>query len=54
MGGYGYEPEFDGEAFCREGVILVTINYRLGILGFLIIQTFLEKVHIMFLETTDI
>lgn len=34
MGGYGYEPEFDGEAFCREGVILVTINYRLGIFGF--------------------
>lgn len=33
--GYGSEPEFDGEAFCREGVILVTINYRLGILGFL-------------------
>lgn len=35
MGGYGSEPEFDGEAFCREGVILVTFNYRLGILGFL-------------------
>lgn len=34
MGGYGFEPEFDGEAFCREGIILVTINYRLGILGF--------------------
>lgn len=34
MGGYGFEPEFDGEAFCREGVILVTINYRLGIFGF--------------------
>ena len=33
-GGYGSEPEFDGEAFCREGVILVTCNYRLGILGF--------------------
>lgn len=33
-GGYGTEPEFDGEAFCREGVILVTFNYRLGILGF--------------------
>jgi len=32
--GYGTEPEFDGEAFCREGVILVTCNYRLGILGF--------------------
>lgn len=34
MGGYGFEPEFDGEAFCREGVILVSINYRLGIFGF--------------------
>ena len=34
MGGYGFEPEFDGEAFCREGVILVTINYRLGVFGF--------------------
>lgn len=33
-GGYGFEPEFDGEAFCREGVILVTFNYRLGIFGF--------------------
>lgn len=34
-GGYGHEKEFDGEAFCKQGVILVTINYRLGILGFL-------------------
>jgi para-nitrobenzyl esterase len=34
LGGYGHEMEFDGEAFCREGVILVTINYRVGILGF--------------------
>lgn len=33
-GGYGSEPEFDGEAFCRENVILVTFNYRLGIFGF--------------------
>ena len=33
-GGYGSEPEFDGEAFCREGVILVSFNYRLGIFGF--------------------
>lgn len=33
-GGYGFEPEFDGESFCKKGVILVTINYRLGILGF--------------------
>lgn len=33
-GGYGFEASFDGEAFCRKGVILVTINYRLGLLGF--------------------
>lgn len=32
--GYGHEREFDGEAFCRRGVILVTIQYRLGIFGF--------------------
>ena len=34
MHGYGHEIEFDGEAFCRRGVILVTINYRLGIMGY--------------------
>lgn len=33
--GYGHEKEFDGEEFCKRGVILVTINYRLGIFGFL-------------------
>lgn len=34
-GGYGHETEFDGRAFAGQGVILVTINYRLGMLGFL-------------------
>lgn len=33
--GYGSEIEFDGEAFSKKGVILVTVNYRLGVLGFL-------------------
>ena len=33
--GYSHEIEFDGDAFCRRGVILVTINYRLNILGLL-------------------
>ena len=33
--GYASEPEFDGAAFCRHGVILVTVGYRLGALGFL-------------------
>ena len=35
LGGFGHEKEFDGEAYCRRGVILVTSNYRLGPLGFL-------------------
>ena len=33
--GYSYEMEFDGEGFAKRGVILVTIAYRLGALGFL-------------------
>lgn len=33
-GGYSYEMEFDGESFCKRGVILVTVAYRLGALGF--------------------
>lgn len=35
MGGCGHEKEFDGQAYCKRGVILVTINYRLSIWGFL-------------------
>jgi para-nitrobenzyl esterase len=34
-GGWGFEIEMDGEAWAERDVILVTINYRLGILGFL-------------------
>ena len=34
-GGYNCEMEFDGEAYCRKDVILVTINYRVNIFGFL-------------------
>jgi para-nitrobenzyl esterase len=33
--GSGSLPSFDGEALARHGVIAVTINYRLGPLGFL-------------------
>lgn len=36
LGGFGHEKEFDGAAYCRRGVILVTINYRLGPIGFLV------------------
>lgn len=35
LGGFGSELEFDGEAWCRRGVILVTINYRVNAFGFL-------------------
>lgn len=35
MGGFGHEKEFDGAAYCKRGVILVTISYRLGPIGFL-------------------
>ncbi len=34
-GGWGYEPEFDGKVWAQKGVVLVTINYRLGVYGFL-------------------
>ena len=34
LNGFGSEIEFDGEGFARRGVILVTINYRLGAFGF--------------------
>lgn len=33
--GYGHEMEFDGAEYNKRGVILVTVNYRIGVLGFL-------------------
>lgn len=35
FGGSSSEPEFDGEAYCRRGIIFVSVNYRLGAIGFL-------------------
>ena len=32
--GSGSQPDFSGEQFAKDGVILVTFNYRLGRLGF--------------------
>ncbi|GHV21518.1 carboxylic ester hydrolase [Clostridia bacterium] len=34
-GGSGTVPLYDGEAMARKGVVFVTINYRLGLFGFL-------------------
>lgn len=33
--GYSHEMEFDGEALAKRGIILVTVGYRLSVLGFL-------------------
>ena len=32
--GYGHEIEIDGDAICNRGVILVSINYRVGLFGY--------------------
>jgi len=32
--GSASEPRYDGEALARHGVIVITINYRLGVFGF--------------------
>ena len=33
--GTGAVPVYDGEALARKGLVVVTVNYRLGVLGFL-------------------
>jgi para-nitrobenzyl esterase len=35
VNGSGAVPQYDGTAFARDGVVVVTINYRLGVDGFL-------------------
>lgn len=35
QGGSGREPMYDGAQLARRGVVVVTINYRLGVLGWL-------------------
>lgn len=35
VAGSASDPRCDGESFARKGVVFVTINYRVGVLGFL-------------------
>lgn len=34
-GGYAFEPPYDGAAFAREGIVCISVAYRLGVFGFL-------------------
>ncbi|RNL53398.1 carboxylesterase/lipase family protein [Pedobacter jejuensis] len=35
VAGDGSEPRYDGEAMAKQGIVVLTINYRLGIFGFM-------------------
>jgi para-nitrobenzyl esterase len=35
VAGDGSEPRYDGEALAKKGIVTVTINYRLGVFGFM-------------------
>ena len=41
--GWGHEPEIDGKMMNQKGVILVTIGYRLGAMGFLAHPEFAKR-----------
>ncbi|MFR5602067.1 MAG: carboxylesterase/lipase family protein [Lachnospiraceae bacterium] len=42
-GGCGHEKHFDGTAYCKQGVIVVTLNYRLGPMGFVSLPELKEE-----------
>src|SRR6202030_3657841 len=35
IAGDGSEPRYDGESLAAKGIVTVTVNYRLGVFGFL-------------------
>lgn len=42
--GYGHEMEFDGKGIAKRGVILVTLNYRLGFFGYFAHPEFSKRI----------
>jgi para-nitrobenzyl esterase len=47
MNGSGSVPEYDGAAFARDGVVCVTINYRLAAEGFLFLDDGIANVGLL-------
>ena len=35
LAGDGSEPRYDGESMARKGIVAITVNYRLGVFGFM-------------------
>ncbi|MEZ0541123.1 carboxylesterase/lipase family protein [Fibrella arboris] len=35
IAGDGSEPRYDGESMARQGIVTITVNYRLGVFGFM-------------------
>jgi para-nitrobenzyl esterase len=35
VSGHAFEPMYDGTQFAREGIVCITVGYRLGVFGFL-------------------
>jgi para-nitrobenzyl esterase len=44
VNGEGSEPRYDGERMARKGIVTVSINYRLGIFGFMAHPDLLERI----------
>jgi len=40
-GGHAFEPVYDGAQFAREGIVCITVAYRLGVFGFLDLEPLL-------------
>jgi len=40
-GGHAFDPLYDGAEFAREGILCITVPYRLGVFGFLDLEPLL-------------